>query len=264
MAYKEGSGAGGGAPTTATYIVETANASLTQERVATDTATIAWDFGTAGQAKLDVVAPYVLGTRSIGTTAPLSGGGNLTADRTLSVAAFAAGSSGIVPASGGGTVNFLRADGSWAVPSGVPSTRAINTTAPLGGGGDLSADRTLTVSTFSDVASGIVPASGGGAVNFLRADGSWAAPASGGSGATAYVDLTGAANTRKTATVVDANVSGASQITVTWGAVLDTDDNDPEMDDITFSAIPTAGQFTLVASCPQRIEGRVRINYRVN
>ena len=64
---------------------------------------------------------------------------------------------------------------------GVPTSRLINTTAPLAGGGDLTADRTLSVTTFGAGASGVVPASGGGTSNFLRADGSWAAP-SGGSG----------------------------------------------------------------------------------
>jgi hypothetical protein len=57
-------------------------------------------------------------SRTISTTAPLTGGGDLTVDRTLSVSSFAAGSAGVVPASGGGTTNFLRADGSWAAPPG--------------------------------------------------------------------------------------------------------------------------------------------------
>lgn len=60
---------------------------------------------------------------------------------------------------------------------GVPTSRLINTTAPLAGGGDLTADRTLSVATFGTGASGVVPASGGGTSNFLRADGSWTAPA---------------------------------------------------------------------------------------
>lgn len=59
----------------------------------------------------------------------------------------------------------------------VPTTRTISTTAPLAGGGDLSADRTLTVATFGDAQAGVVPASGGGTSNFLRADGTWSAPA---------------------------------------------------------------------------------------
>lgn len=59
----------------------------------------------------------------------------------------------------------------------IPASRRINTTAPLTGGGDLTADRTLAISVFTALASGIVPASGGGTVNFLRADGSFAVPA---------------------------------------------------------------------------------------
>jgi hypothetical protein len=118
--------------------------------------------------------------RLINTTLPLTGGGDLSADRTLAINTFSSTASGIVPSSGGGTANFLRADGTWAAPpGGVASTRAINTTLPLTGGGDLSADRTLAINTFSSSASGVVPASGGGTSNFLRADGTWAASVAG-------------------------------------------------------------------------------------
>src|SRR5262245_36985448 len=46
-----GGGGGGGAPVDATYLVQTANATLSNERVVTDTATVTWDFSTPGQAK---------------------------------------------------------------------------------------------------------------------------------------------------------------------------------------------------------------------
>lgn len=236
MAYKEGSsgGGGGGAPTDATYIVQTANGSLTQERVATDTATVAWDFSVAGQARLNVIPAY------------------LTANQTITLSGDATGS--------GSTAITVTVPG---LAGKVDTARTISTTAPLSGGGDLSANRTLSVATFSSVASGVVPASGGGTTNFLRADGTWA-PAGGGSvGATVYVDFGSIPNTRKTSTVVDASVSGSSRIMVTWGAALDTDDNDPEMDDVTFHAIPGSGQFTLVASSQSRIAGRMRVNYTV-
>ena len=36
------------------------------------------------------------------------------------------------------------------------------------------------VETFNDTTEGVVPASGGGTTNFLRADGTWATPAGGG------------------------------------------------------------------------------------
>ena len=54
--------------------------------------------------------------RNINTTAPLTGGGNLTADRTLGITSFAGSAAGAVPASAGGTTTFLRADGTWAAP----------------------------------------------------------------------------------------------------------------------------------------------------
>lgn len=165
-----GGGGGGGAPTNATYIVQTADATLTAERVATNTATIAWDFSVAGQARLNVVPAY------------------LTANQTITLSGDATGS----------------------------GTTAITVTVP-----------------------GLPK------------------------GATAYVDFGSTPNSRKTATVTDANVSGSSRIMVTWGAVLDTDDNDPEMDDVTFHAIPGSGQFTLVASSQRKIAGRMRVNYTV-
>jgi hypothetical protein len=117
-------------------------------------------------------------SRNINTTAPLAGGGNLGADLTLSVSQFTSGASGVVPASGGGSTNYLRADGTWDNPSssGVPSSRNINTTAPLTGGGNLSADLTLAVSQFTSSTSGIVSSSGGGSSNFLRADNTWDVP----------------------------------------------------------------------------------------
>lgn len=54
----------------------------------------------------------------------LSGGGSNIADLTGAEATtllevFTSLLKGVVPASGGGTVNFLRADGTWAAPSGI-------------------------------------------------------------------------------------------------------------------------------------------------
>lgn len=65
---------------------------------------------------------------------------------------------------------------------GVPTTRAVNTTAPLTGGGDLSADRTLDINNFGGDAGsggtkGTVPAPASGdaaAYKILKANGTWA------------------------------------------------------------------------------------------
>jgi hypothetical protein len=137
----------------------------------------------------------VLKTRQVATTAPLTGGGDLSADRTLGISNFtgdsgSGGAAGAVPAPGAGDASggkYLKADGSWAVPPGVPTSRKINTAAPLTGGGDLSADRTLAISAFtgdsgSGGAAGAVPAPQAGdaaAGKVLGAGGAWIAAGSG-------------------------------------------------------------------------------------
>lgn len=57
-------------------------------------------------------------------------------------------------------------------------------TGSAGGGPALWATRVLAAPQFTATAMGVVPASGGGTTNFLRADGTWAAPAGGGGGLT--------------------------------------------------------------------------------
>lgn len=61
----------------------------------------------------------------------------------------------------------------------VPQSRSIVTSYPLSGGGDLSVNRAISINDFSAGTPGSVPASGGGTTNFLRADGTWAAPPAG-------------------------------------------------------------------------------------
>ena len=59
-------------------------------------------------------------------TAPLTGGGDLSANRTLAVSTFTSGAAGVVPASGGVATNFLSADGTWkAVPGGTPPNDSV-------------------------------------------------------------------------------------------------------------------------------------------
>ena len=107
---------------------------------------------------------------------------------------------GLVPLSGGGTTNFLRADGTFASPSGAGEQNTISSD---GGGLGLTATiskvgvdlrvrslaatlpisvieatNLITISSaqFGAANSGHVPLSGGGSVNFLRADGTWDVP----------------------------------------------------------------------------------------
>jgi microcystin-dependent protein len=56
---------------------------------------------------------FVTTSRTISTTAPLAGGGDLTTNRTLTIDEFTGSTPGAVPTSTGTAVKFLRDDGTW-------------------------------------------------------------------------------------------------------------------------------------------------------
>lgn len=115
---------------------------------------------------------------------------------------FTSTAKGLAPASGGGTSNFLRADGTWASVTATIGTDSVTTTTivndavtnaklaemPAGTikGNNTNATAnpldltgtqvTAMLDAFSTTAKGLAPASGGGTTNYLRADGTWAAP----------------------------------------------------------------------------------------
>jgi hypothetical protein len=111
-------------------------------------------------------------SRQILTAAPLTGGGDLTADRMHSVLA-------------NGITNSLLAQMPANSIKGNNAGIAANAT-------DLTVTQvTAMLNTFTSALQGLVPASGGGGTNFLRADGTWAAPAYPiGANPTAVVGLT--------------------------------------------------------------------------
>lgn len=101
---------------------------------------------------------------------------------TARIQTFTASLSGVVAASGGGTTNFLRADGAWVAPvspAGSSGDIQYNNAGAFGALSNIQV--TARIQPFSSTLSGAAPASGGGAVNFLRADGTWTAPAAAGS-----------------------------------------------------------------------------------
>lgn len=91
-------------------------------------------------------------SRNLATTAPLAGGGDLSADRTFSITAATTIAAGSMSAS-----DKTKLDG--LPTSAVPTSRTVSTTAPLGGGGDLSANLTLTISAATTIAAGTLSAS---------------------------------------------------------------------------------------------------------
>jgi hypothetical protein len=74
------------------------------------------DAGAVSLAKMaDLATARIMGRTSAGTGVPEALTGS-QATEVLEV--FTSGSKGLAPASGGGTANFLRADGTWAAPAG--------------------------------------------------------------------------------------------------------------------------------------------------
>lgn len=120
------------------------------------------------------------------TAAITASGGPVTTSGAISLTAnqFTASTPGVVPASGGGTTNFLRADGTWAAAGGGSGTvtsvavasgnAALSVSgSPITGSGTI----TVTANAFTSTDPGVVPASGGDPVQFLAADGAWKDPA---------------------------------------------------------------------------------------
>jgi hypothetical protein len=116
------------------------------------------------------------------TNAPLSGGGSMATNLSLSIAAGSTTTAGAVRLA---TIAESTAQASSAVavtPAGlanrVPTSRSVLGTAPITSTGSLASDVTIAITNFAGSAPGAVPTSPGGTTDFLRADGTWAAPAS--------------------------------------------------------------------------------------
>jgi hypothetical protein len=199
-----GGGGGGGAPTGAQYLVGALDATLTAERLVTNTATVTWDLATAGQAKANVPTGTVAaeGVLRLAVSGVATAGRAVEAtDSRLSDARTPTGAAsgdlgGTYPSptvtqarglreTGGPTTLAMGAvaDGQGLARSGasvvgfnpVATGRNINTTAPITGGGDLSADRTIAISDFTATTRGAVPNPGGSSGRFLKDDATWAA-----------------------------------------------------------------------------------------
>lgn len=121
-----------------------AGTSAGEVRVTLDTLAIyVWD----GSAWINEDAGEVPQSRNINTTAPITGGGNLSADRTIAI-----------PASSDSVDGYLTAADHASFAAKVAASRAINTTAPITGGGDLSADRTIAMAASTNSVDGYLTA----------------------------------------------------------------------------------------------------------
>ena len=153
---------------------------------AVSTGKLGGDITTAGKALLDDAdAAAQRTTLGLGTLATQSGAfsgtssGTNTGDQTIALTGDVTGS---------GTGSFAASIAADAVTNAKLANVATGTlkgraTAGTGDPEDLTGTQaTALLGTFTSAAKGLAPASGGGTANFLRADGTWASPPSGGGG----------------------------------------------------------------------------------
>lgn len=158
----------------------------------------------------------------------------------------------------------------YGITDGLSTSRTINTTAPLTGGGDLSADRTFAITQFSGTTPGSVPTSLGGTTDFLRADGSWAVPpGSGGSSSWTEIEVDFGSTPvyESTFTITDALITSSAvtmQVLPCGKAATGRTADDWVWDSATFAANPGTGSATCYAVwSPGPIVGKRKIQYLV-
>lgn len=221
----------GGAPAGAEYIVGVADATLTAERVVTNSPTVLWDLLTAGQAKVhvavDSISNALLAVMPANSVKARVGGSadnpedvalpaqSVLARADVDITALSAAVDTVLGRATGfagdnlvfqqlrrsqietDAVSFDKMQnilgvsviGKASTASGDPEhiLAAANTLLGRSGSGNVGfltqAQATALLDIFTDLLKGLVPASGGGTTNFLRADGLWAAPPAGGGSA---------------------------------------------------------------------------------
>ncbi len=198
-----------------------------------------------------------------GTTVSYDNSTYLTGNQTIAV-------SGDV--SGSGTTSITLNLGNNVVTNAklaqVPTaTFKGRITASTGNVEDLTATQaTSLLDTFTSSSKGLVGASGGGTTNFLRADGTWAAPSGGGGGLTLTeieVDFGTKPIRSKKFTITAAGVTGTSKIIVTpsGNVAAGRVGDDWEWDSIATSAKAGTGQFVLTCFASGKVAGKRKFYY---
>jgi hypothetical protein len=163
-------GGGGGAPTAAEYLVGALHAGLSAERLVTDTATVAWDLATPGQAKANVASvpghthgpgditglPWDIGEGGTGQTTQTAAFDALSPTTTKGDVIASDGSDNVrLPVGSDGqvlTADAAQATGlKWATPSG-------------GGGGGNVGSTTVDFGAFPGASDAFVDVTGQGSI----------------------------------------------------------------------------------------------------
>lgn len=303
-----GGGGGGGAPTDAKYVTLATNATLTQERVLTGTAnqiTIT-DNGAGSTVVLSTPQNIHIGASPTFVTETLSG---LTASRAIVTDGSKVLTSSATTSTELGYVNGVTSAIQTQIDGKVGTSRTISTTAPLTGGGDLSANRTFAITQATTSTDGYLSSTDWNTFNSKQAgdDTLTALAAYNTNGLltqTAVDTFTGRTITAgvgiivtngdgvagnptitasplwteteidfgsvpvkdKTFTITDANVTSSSKIIVNPSGNVATGrvGNDLEWDNLILGALGGTGSFVLTAlATPGPIVGKRKVFYQV-
>lgn len=216
LVFPSSGGGGGGAPVNAQYVTLVTDPGLTDERTLAGEATVvSITDGGAG-------SPVTVGLATAGVT--LAKLANLATARFIG-----------------------RVTGGPGVPESISGTQA-----------------TTLLDVFTSVLKGLVPASGGGTVNFLRADGTWVVPPGALVSTIVEVDFGSLPSWGADFTIVDAAVGVGSRVVTQQISAPATGrvGNDAEWDQLLLATAPAAGSFTLsVMPLPGPVVGMRRIAY---
>lgn len=148
--------------------------------------------------------------------------------------------------------------GSGAVTLGKMANLAANSFI----GNNTGAGATPIAMTVAQSLALITSTSGGGTTNFLRADGTWAAPAGGSSLAgLATVTVPNGSNEWEE-TVTATGVTGTSKVILGLAPAADTEENDPIMLDVrSMSATPGTNQITVYMAFGIPASGAIKLNW---
>lgn len=154
-------------------------------------------------------------SRALNTTAPITGGGDLSADRTIAIAK-----------STGSVDGYLAAADFTIFSAKVGPTRTISTTAPITGGGDLSADRTFAIAKATGSVDGYLAAADFATFAAKQASGNYITALTGdvtaaGPGSAAATIAAGAVDNSKVAAGAAIAVSKLAALTANKAVVSD-------------------------------------------
>jgi hypothetical protein len=193
---------------------------------------------------------------------------------------------GLAPASGGGTVNFLRADGSWAAPPGgggggvwgsITGTLSSQTDLQSALDGKAATSHTHTAANITDFSeavddrvSALLVAGANVTLTYNDVANTLTVASSGGGGGGSSLSGTAVITVPQdnrgrfewTQSVTATGVTASSKVTVYLVATPDSDENVPEMLDVSsIAALPSTNSLEVTITFPELTSGPITIGW---